>query len=269
MDLQSNKTDGVVLPVTNTRVSASEWNQVAGSCMAIITDAGLTPDASDNTQLLNAVKSVASADTTIVKNTATKSGALTINGTAAGAFANDGINIGNSSSVASGMSYQVYSPLAIGTSANASRSYSVAIGAKATVTGSNATLGSYGVAIGGGGQYDNATYAETNCVAIGSTAQAKGTSAVAVGYGANTSNNSNSSIVIGYQAKTTADGACQLGNGTNATANSLQFRSTVVVNGSGKIPMASTDVTSLPGYDASKTQVLKNVQGTLTWVDEA
>lgn len=209
-------------------------------------------------------------DTTIVKNTATKAGALTINGTAAGTYANDGINIGNSSSVASGMYSSVQSPLAIGTSASASRSYSIAIGAKATVTGGNSSQGSYGVAIGGAGQYDNPTYAESNCVAIGSTSQAKGIYAVAVGFGANTSNNSNSSIAIGYQAKTTADGACQLGYGTNATANSLQFKSTVVVNGSGKIPMASTDLTtSLPGYDASKTQVLKNVQGTLTWVDEA
>lgn len=33
---------------------------------------------------------------------------------------------------------------------------------------------------------------------------------------------------------------------------------------------ASTDVlTAITGYDASKTQILKNVEGTLTWVDEA
>lgn len=57
MDIQYNKTDSVVLPITNTRISASEYNQIAASLMQIITSAGLTPDAGDNTQLLNAVKS--------------------------------------------------------------------------------------------------------------------------------------------------------------------------------------------------------------------
>lgn len=57
MDIAYNKTDGVVLPITNTRISASEYNQIAGSLMQIITSAGLTPDGGDNTQLLNAVKS--------------------------------------------------------------------------------------------------------------------------------------------------------------------------------------------------------------------
>ena len=30
-----------------------------------------------------------------------------------------------------------------------------------------------------------------------------------------------------------------------------------------------TSITSITGYDASKTQILKNVNGTLTWVDES
>lgn len=57
MDLQYNKTDSVVLPITNTRISASEYNQIAGSLMHIVNTSGLTPDGGDNTQLLNAVKS--------------------------------------------------------------------------------------------------------------------------------------------------------------------------------------------------------------------
>lgn len=57
MDIAYNKTDGVVLPITNTRISASEYNQIAASLMQIITSAGLTPDGGDNTQLLNAIKS--------------------------------------------------------------------------------------------------------------------------------------------------------------------------------------------------------------------
>lgn len=59
MDLQPNKIDGIYLPITNTRISASEWNQLVGSCMAFITEAGLTPDAADNEQFLNAFKQIA------------------------------------------------------------------------------------------------------------------------------------------------------------------------------------------------------------------
>lgn len=59
MDLQPNKTDAIIKPITNTRISASEWNQLVGSCMEFITQAGLTPDAADNEQLLNAFKIIA------------------------------------------------------------------------------------------------------------------------------------------------------------------------------------------------------------------
>ncbi len=59
MNLQANKTDGKVLPLSNRRISAEEWNQLAASCMAFITAAGLTPDALDNEQLLNAFKAIA------------------------------------------------------------------------------------------------------------------------------------------------------------------------------------------------------------------
>lgn len=69
MDLQPNKTDGIYLPITNTRISASEWNQLVGSCMAFITEAGLTPDASDNEQFLNAFKTIAAGLGSIGANT--------------------------------------------------------------------------------------------------------------------------------------------------------------------------------------------------------
>lgn len=69
MDLQPNKTDGIHLPITNTRISASEWNQLVGSCMAFITEAGLTPDASDNEQFLNAFKTIAAGLGSIGANT--------------------------------------------------------------------------------------------------------------------------------------------------------------------------------------------------------
>lgn len=57
MDITYNKVDQTALPISQDRVSASEYNQIAGSLMHIINTSGLTPDAWDNTQLLNAVKS--------------------------------------------------------------------------------------------------------------------------------------------------------------------------------------------------------------------
>lgn len=69
MDLQPNKIDGISLPITNTRISASEWNQLVGSCMAFITEAGLTPDAEDNEQFLNAFKTIAAGLEIVGANT--------------------------------------------------------------------------------------------------------------------------------------------------------------------------------------------------------
>lgn len=69
MDLQPNKIDGIFLPITNKRISASEWNQLVGSCMAFITEAGLTPDASDNEQFLNAFKKIAAGLELVGANT--------------------------------------------------------------------------------------------------------------------------------------------------------------------------------------------------------
>lgn len=56
MDITYNKVDETALPISTNRVSASEYNQIAGSLMHIITTAGLTPDSQNNAQLLNALK---------------------------------------------------------------------------------------------------------------------------------------------------------------------------------------------------------------------
>lgn len=55
MDIAYNKVDQTALPISQDRVSASEYNQIAASLMNIITSAGLTPDSQDNAQLLNAL----------------------------------------------------------------------------------------------------------------------------------------------------------------------------------------------------------------------
>ena len=70
MDLQPNKSDAILKPITNTRISASEWNQLVGSCMAFIYAAGFSPDAADNEQFLNAFKKIASELELVGANTA-------------------------------------------------------------------------------------------------------------------------------------------------------------------------------------------------------
>lgn len=69
MNLLPNKRDAYPKPITETRISASEWNQLVGSCMAFITEAGFTPDASDNEQFLNAFKAIAASLELIGANT--------------------------------------------------------------------------------------------------------------------------------------------------------------------------------------------------------
>jgi hypothetical protein len=141
-------------------------------------------------------------------------------------------------------------------------------------------VGGQCVAIGAGSTISNSAYANANCVAIGFAARANyfsgtaigreteitGTSGVAVGYESVAATNA---VAIGKTAKATAQSAIQIGTGTNSTASTFQVFNTTVVNASGKVPIATFDFTSISGYDATKTQVLKNVQGTLTWVDEA
>ena len=70
MNLSSDKMDGRDLPITHTRISASEWNQLVSSCMAIIHAAELTPDSADAQQLLNAIKIIVANLELVGANTA-------------------------------------------------------------------------------------------------------------------------------------------------------------------------------------------------------
>lgn len=58
MNLQSNKVDTVPSTVSQNKVIANEYNQIAGSLMYLQNAAGITADANDNTQILQAVKTV-------------------------------------------------------------------------------------------------------------------------------------------------------------------------------------------------------------------
>lgn len=163
-----------------------------------------------------------------LKNTATGSGTLTINGTASANTSS--VNIGNGSST--GSSYVT----ALGNSASATGQYSTAVGQSATASGTG------GVAIGRSSN-NNAAYG----TAVGYSATAAYGS-VALGYGSNCANNG---IGIGYNAKTTKDHTIQIGTGTNSTANTLQigFNGTTyqLLDGTtGKIPNARLNLDTTP-----------------------
>ena len=61
MNIQANKIDSNPLPISEERLSAGEYNQIAASLMAILTAGGVTPDASDNTQLVTAINGLITA----------------------------------------------------------------------------------------------------------------------------------------------------------------------------------------------------------------
>lgn len=157
--------------------------------------------------------------------------------------------------------------VAIGYSVTANGVGSTAIGHLAYASGGSSAseIGATSV-----GQQANATWG----TALGAFTQVSGT-AVAVGRGYNSSHrvkaSANKSIAIGcintsdQVCEATAEDTIQLGNGTNSTANTLQVFTFQLLDGTtGLIPAERLGT----GYDATKTQVLKNVNGTLTWVDE-
>lgn len=115
---------------------------------------------------------------------------------------------------------------------------------------------------------------------IGSRANAYGIGGIAISSGGGTASCYTSSLAIGNAtangtgsiaispnsiASATKANAIQLGAGSNSTANTFQVWTYPMLDGTtGLIPAARIGT----GYDATKTQVLKNVNGTLTWVDE-
>lgn len=102
--------------------------------------------------------------------------------------------------------------------------------------------GTFSVSLGG-------TAGSDKTLSLGISSRASGQGSIAIGYGARASN-----------------GAMQIGNAENSTAKTLQVYTYQLLDGNtGLIPPERLGT----GYDATKTQVLKHVNGVLTWVDEA
>ena len=136
----------------------------------------------------------------------------------------------------------------------------------------------YGVSLG------NNSTAYNYTVAIGRNSKTNDGDSIAIGSGATTGRNAYS-IAIGASAKVQAGhhGSIALGNNafTQAAAQcvmggpySNQYINEIIISTSnGRKRMATEEfvtnyLTTLSTYDATKTQVLKNVNGILTWIDE-
>ena len=209
---------------------------------------------------------VAEAVQPALKNTATGARALTILGTSTDA--QETINIGErSKSTATSNSYP--GNVVIGT--NASGSATMYTGGSVAIGGS-ATASNGSIAIGAKNNYyslNGAHASAQGAIAIGTSQYASRTEATAgsaIAIGKNAKATAIEGLAIGADATASAEPSIQLGAGTNSTAYSFQVFTFQLLDGTtGLIPAARIGT----GYDATKTQVLKNVNGTLTWVDEA
>ncbi len=118
----------------------------------------------------------------------------------------------------------------------------------------------------GGTTYNYATW--NNSVAYGYATSATADYALAFGLGVNAAHSNE--VAFGKYNQTNADTAFSIGDGSGwgATPNhnlmELKTDGRLLLNGN---PVAV--LTILTGYDATKTQTLKNINGTFTWVDDS
>ena len=169
-------------------------------------------------------------------------------------------------------------PLAIGESATASSTNSIALGNGAQSTGDNGVaLGRGTIAISKGIAVGYKTYAGESAVSIGdisdaeSVATSSAKNSVAIGTGASARAEASTAlgrhaivpsagthaVALGYYAGASADHAVQLGEGTNSTANSLQFMGyPLLVDGkipSERLPVIDVGVTSVNNVEPDES----------------
>ena len=155
-----------------------------------------------------------------------------LNGIAIGKGANYGTNAGDT-----------MEQIAIGNNATATKQGSIAIGKDATSCGYGSVVIGQHAATG----YEGLNYTGNYCVAIG--------------YDAGSATQINSTISIGSEAHAEGNNSCQIGYGTNNIANSLQFRSTQIVDGNGKLNIPN-------GVNGTTGQVLtklSNAENDYAW----
>ena len=147
----------------------------------------------------------------------------------------------------------------VGSGSNCSaRTNSTIIGAS-----SSATSGNGNILVG----YNNSTNTQDvtlignstsvtgspNSVRIGNGGAMSGSNqGISIGYGAKCVSASHG-VAIGYNAEARSSDAIQLGQGTNNTSSTLQFKTYQLVNSSGKIPNDRLNIDSAPTSGSSNT----------------
>lgn len=151
--------------------------------------------------------------------------------------------------------------VAIGPNADATATNADGTKNQGVAVGWNSKAGYNAVAIGGGAQHGG----ETDMT--GNATYAPGETAVAIGYSAKATNAA--SVAVGRAAASFAEGAVQIGAGTNSAPNTLKFRDTVIV-ANGKVA-AGTDTNTVARMirDESEKGVMYGSTHKTNVVDEA
>jgi hypothetical protein len=137
-------------------------------------------------------------------------------------------------------------------------SNSVAYGALAAAIADHAiAFGNYA--------FSGSNYGGKHAVAIGYNAYAERDYTFA--YGQSVSASHNHEVVFGKYNVSNADTAFSFGDGTgdHDRHNLMELKTDGTLLLNGKVVLVPEVIT---GYDATKTQVLKNINGTFTWVDD-
>ena len=143
------------------------------------------------------------------------------------------------------------SSIALGNGANVASSTTsngVAIGTNAQVASTNG-----GVAIGNGAKATNSNGGDGSPVAVGQSAEATGTQAVAIGYKATASGNQVGQTVVGSNANATANYGTIIGygaTGTNTQANQTAIGHLATTNAAGGVALGANSNSDRP-YDST------------------
>ena len=124
----------------------------------------------------------------------------------------------------------------------------IAIGTKAEVANTNG-----GVAIGNGAKATNSNGGDGSPVAVGQSAEATGTQAVAIGYNAKASGNQVGQTVVGSTASATANYGTIIGygaTGTNTQANQTAIGYLATTNAAGGVALGANSNSNRP-YDST------------------
>lgn len=160
-----------------------------------------------------------------------------------------------SSSVVMGNAAKDYSDagssIVLGNGANVAQSVisnGIAIGTQAEVANTNG-----GVAIGNGAKATNSNGGDGSPVAVGQSAEATGTQAVAIGYNAKANNNQVGQTVVGSTARATANYGTIIGygaTGTNTQADQTAIGHLATTNAAGGVALGANSNSDRP-YDST------------------